>query len=90
MRFYGTNEIKQLNGHERKLPLKLIGNNFDESRLPFMSSDQQYFQAQYHYRFISFHSHRVPFCPVYFLLNGNLTHACLHPSFQQGLGLFVN
>ncbi len=53
MRFYGTNEIKQLNGHERELLFKFVGNSIDESCLPFMSGNQQYFQAQYHYCSIS-------------------------------------
>ncbi len=43
--FYGTNEIKQLNSHERKLRFKFIVINFDESHLPLMSGNQWYFQA---------------------------------------------
>ncbi len=40
---------------EQYIPFKFIGNGFNESRSQFMSSNQQYFQKQYHYRSISFH-----------------------------------
>ncbi len=40
---------------------------YDESRLPFMSGNQQYFQALYHYRSISFHS--VLSCSVPFIFS---------------------
>ena len=64
----------QFNGHEQKLQFKFVGNNFDDSHLPFMNGDEQYFQAQYCYRSNSFRP--IPFYPIYFLSNGNLAHAC--------------
>jgi hypothetical protein len=45
-----------------------VGNGFNESHLPLMSSNQPYLQNQYCY-------HSISFRPVHFLSDNNLAHA---------------